>query len=442
MHKYRPISEQIIHLLSNHKHKYFFRALLVFLFLTPILILGTLELLISYKREVDNLHTHKQLSTSLATTAINERLDSFVELGVSLAGRPNLIKMIEDDKNWIGSIKMLENVSKNFPIIDRIVIFDTDGVIKNMLPFIPGNIGTSRRDRDWYQLIKQDWKPHISEVFLRVSKPQTNIVGLAIPIIGIKSQKPIAILFLQIKLNNFYDWAQRYKGGKGEFIVIVDHKGHVVYNPWMDLQKEIVDASNLPAVKKMLEGNTGVEEYYSPYLKEDVLTAYKQIPKYGWGVLVVQPTRFAFAEIRRGIINHIIIFSIFIIVFAILIISTMYLVIKNKNAKDREIELIRKTSSSELAKTTAAAVAESEKIKTLELQEMNQQLVAANLRLSANERALQASQSELQTKLSELERFNKIMVGREIEMIKLKEEINSLLEQEGKTKKYNIPKVG
>ena len=39
-------------------------------------------------------------------------------------------------------------------------------------------------------------------------------------------------------------------------------------------------------------------------------------------------------------------------------------------------------------------------------------------------------------KLAEVERFNKVMVGRELKMIKLKEEINSLLEEMGKPKKY------
>jgi PAS domain S-box-containing protein len=68
----------------------------------------------------------------------------------------------------------------------------------------------------------------------------------------------------------------------------------------------------------------------------------------------------------------------------------------------------------------------------------NQQLRAAIQQLKANEQALQKSEEELRQKLAELNRFNKLMVGRELEMVKLKEQINSLLEELGRPKKYDI----
>ena len=40
--------------------------------------------------------------------------------------------------------------------------------------------------------------------------------------------------------------------------------------------------------------------------------------------------------------------------------------------------------------------------------------------------------------MDELERFNRVTINREGKMILLKEEINTLLEQTGKEKKYNI----
>jgi predicted nucleic acid-binding Zn-ribbon protein len=66
-------------------------------------------------------------------------------------------------------------------------------------------------------------------------------------------------------------------------------------------------------------------------------------------------------------------------------------------------------------------------------------LHAAVQQLKANEQALQKSEEELRKKVAELERFNKLMVGRELEMVKLKEQINSLHEELGRPKKYDAP---
>ena len=52
---------------------------------------------------------------------------------------------------------------------------------------------------------------------------------------------------------------------------------------------------------------------------------------------------------------------------------------------------------------------------------------------------LKKSYDVFSEKTKTLERFQKITVGRELEMIKLKAENNSLLEKLGKPKKYKLP---
>jgi HAMP domain-containing protein len=90
-----------------------------------------------------------------------------------------------------------------------------------------------------------------------------------------------------------------------------------------------------------------------------------------------------------------------------------------------------------------ASKAEAERKNADELRAANQQLRAgeqqlraANQQLTAKEQALRASQTELTKKIAELEQFNKLMVGRELAMIKLKERINVLLEETGRAKEF------
>lgn len=126
----------------------------------------------------------------------------------------------------------------------------------------------------------------------------------------------------------------------------------------------------------------------------------------------------------------------------------------------RDITEIKHAQEKEKELTAIAAAADAEKKKAEELRALNQQLraseqqlkaanqqlraseqqlKAANQQLRAKEEALRESQEVLRKKMADLERFNRLMVGRELEMVKLKEEVNSLLEKSGQPKKYEAP---
>jgi inhibitor of KinA sporulation pathway (predicted exonuclease) len=53
-------------------------------------------------------------------------------------------------------------------------------------------------------------------------------------------------------------------------------------------------------------------------------------------------------------------------------------------------------------------------------------------------RNYERANSELLEKMKELEKMNKLMVGRELDMIELKKEINRLLAELGRPKKYEV----
>jgi diguanylate cyclase (GGDEF)-like protein len=77
-------------------------------------------------------------------------------------------------------------------------------------------------------------------------------------------------------------------GDKGH-CAIVDQTGHVVAHPNKSWIKEIRDISKTSIVQKMLDGKSGTTEFYSPFLKGDMVAGFSSIPKLGWGIMVPQP---------------------------------------------------------------------------------------------------------------------------------------------------------
>lgn len=72
---------------------------------------------------------------------------------------------------------------------------------------------------------------------------------------------------------------------------IFDQDGLVIGHPVRKLEETSVNASGIYAVKAMMEGRTGVMEFYSPPMQLDMITGYTAVPATGWGVMVPQPVR-------------------------------------------------------------------------------------------------------------------------------------------------------
>ncbi|MBB1441158.1 diguanylate cyclase, partial [Shewanella sp. SG41-4] len=67
---------------------------------------------------------------------------------------------------------------------------------------------------------------------------------------------------------------------------------------WQVTSKNIAKVS---IVKQMMAGNTGVMEFYSPAVKQDMIAAYTNVPTTGWGVMIPQPLDELFARAESEI---------------------------------------------------------------------------------------------------------------------------------------------
>lgn len=85
---------------------------------------------------------------------------------------------------------------------------------------------------------------------------------------------------------------------------IVDEKGLVMAHPNPDWAKKGRDLSKLNVVQHMMNKETGTTEFYSPFLKDDMVVGYTFVPSTKWGIMVPQPKREVEAQVLDLVISQ------------------------------------------------------------------------------------------------------------------------------------------
>lgn len=93
----------------------------------------------------------------------------------------------------------------------------------------------------------------------------------------------------QISTNYFQELGKEIAFGEKGHAAIVDQEGNVLSHPLMSWVKDAKNISAVSAVKRMINGETGVERFYSPALKGDMIAGLTVVPGPGWGVMIPQP---------------------------------------------------------------------------------------------------------------------------------------------------------
>ncbi|MEG3753896.1 sensor domain-containing diguanylate cyclase [Psychromonas arctica] len=99
------------------------------------------------------------------------------------------------------------------------------------------------------------------------------------------------ILLGYLSTEYIIEMGKRVAFGEKGHAAIVDQAGQALAHPlpsWVQTRK---DMSQISAVQKMLAGKTGVDKFYSPALKGDMIAGYTYVPGAGWGVMVPQPIK-------------------------------------------------------------------------------------------------------------------------------------------------------
>lgn len=277
-------------------------------------------ILLSY-RSIDKELTDAALSrrasiADLAAATLSEKFERVTDIGVSLAIRQQVRDLISEGK-WTEAGNYLEDITENFPFVDRVFLSDPNGTL---MAFIPGEselIGKNFAFREWYQGVSRNWTPYVSPIYKRANEPQQNIFSVAVPIRD-RSSKVTGILVMQVQLGVFIEWTKNIGIGQGGSVFVVDSKGQIAFHPNLHLKGETRDISKAPVIQRLLRGATGVEIMIDPIDGDRSVIAFAPT-QYGWGVIAEQPVTTAFAarnsQLRLLLMGYALILLLCICVF-------------------------------------------------------------------------------------------------------------------------------
>jgi signal transduction histidine kinase len=264
-----------------------------------------------------------------------------------LAGRRRAIDELKAG-NWAKAAETIMPRMTDFPIIDSIFLSDPDGTLlagagkSNSTDILNQNFAY----RDWYRGVARDWQPYISCVYKRANNPQVNVIAVAVPIFDtLEENKVLGILVLQIRVEVFSALTQNLDLGEKSLVYIVDQKGQLVFHPRLNEEERIIDLSGVDAVRWLWKNLSGVGISYNAVENEKRYVAYNSVPKFGWGVVVGQEIRAAFAARNFAfLLNGLL--DIFVFVTASIFIFLILWFISSGKKMEEQLKIAREIAES------------------------------------------------------------------------------------------------
>ena len=118
----------------------------------------------------------------------------------------------------------------------------------------------------------------------------------------------------RVETTYFVELGKSVSFGEKGHAAIVDHQGNVLAHPltnWIKARKNI---SQVSAVRRMMNGETGIEQFYSPALKGDMIAGLTTVPGPGWGIMIPQPVSEIYGKVYKNVSSIFIALSIGLVV--------------------------------------------------------------------------------------------------------------------------------
>lgn len=269
------------------------RVLIFACIVLPVLTVSLYGFVHSMSASRERIYEQRRAIASLSEHVLREKLDRISDLGLSFSTRP-LVYRHMNEKNWDAAIDLMKKVPEDFPYITRVLITDTNGILRAETPRHMAGNAVNYSDADWYRNYSRTHSPYLSTVYCDTIAGRELISAYACPVRN-DSGDMCGILVLQVDISKLLDWTPKVAVGSSGFLYVVDQKGNLAAHSHYPHLDSIMAYASVPAVQKALKGEANTELLYNPMDKEERLVAYEQVPGYHWVVVAAEGSQAALA---------------------------------------------------------------------------------------------------------------------------------------------------
>jgi len=242
---------------------------------------------------------HQSLAKNLAAPVANYIDDRHLALSL-LAEQCSQLSDVTDNQQ---STPLLEQSLKNLSRFHAVFLLDSDHqVINHASPYAVDSATTPTFDlgeERFLQTAFQNNTTTLSPVLRNPFSGRTTLL-IAQPIKPNASDTGTLLLVGELKISVIEKMRAGISFGVHGHSAIVDQMGRVIAHPNPDWMNDSVkDLAKLHIVQSMMNSETGVTEFYSPFKKQSMVAGYTAVPVYGWGIMVPQPKSEVEAQVAQ-----------------------------------------------------------------------------------------------------------------------------------------------
>lgn len=219
-------------------------------------------------------------------------------VGLATTGANLLIQNLTSAQKVLGAVAnfkdiqamnpgTLQNATKSahdaFGNFESVVLFDSQGRLQAIEPLVPAMVGKDFSSGDYFSHVRDTKQPFIGQPI--PSEATGNlVVTVSVPIV--QGDKFMGVIMGSVKVESLQAvLAETKLVGRGYYFA-VNNKGQIFIHPDAKVAQGLTDASDSPAIKKVLSGQTGSD---TAVWQGDVqLLGFTRMADTGWGVVTVQ----------------------------------------------------------------------------------------------------------------------------------------------------------